>query len=143
MFTSYDRYIVLGVVIALFFQCMNALLNPADHQSTRIKWPLVAHTVATFLFATVLTVTDLDMLSTSFINNREFPGHGDDVIPPGPVGYMISLYSNVFDIVPRIMFLLNHCLADGLLVSPTPNSVAQVPNVGHSSSSIAVVSFMK
>ena len=94
---------------------MNALLNPVDRR-TGVRWPFVVHTVAMFLFTTVLVVAGGISMTASFVGNREFPG-GHFPLLPGPLGYFLSLYSNAVVIVPRVMFLLNHCLADGLLVS--------------------------
>ena len=72
-------YIILGVVIVQFFQCMSALLNRTRRD---IKWVLVAHTVTMFSCVTTGTAGGLYIQS---IDNREFPG--SDVMPPGPVGY--------------------------------------------------------
>lgn len=118
---------MLGIVVILFFQCMSALLNPAD-RTKGIRWLLVAHTVTMFLFATISTAMDLDLQSTSNSDNREFPGA--DELPPGPFGYNLLLFSNALNVIPHVMFLLNNLLADGLLVSPLLGSVAWVSNVG-------------
>jgi ABC-type Fe3+ transport system permease subunit len=91
---------------------MNALLNPVN-RARGIKWLLVAHTVAIFLFVTVFTVVNLDILSLSYIDNRE--AHGDTVVP-GPLGYQSLTYSMAVGIISTLMFLLNNLLVDGLLV---------------------------
>ena len=129
------RFIVLGIVIILFFQCMDRLLNPAHRRMEGIKWGLVAHTVAMFSAVTVYTAMSLNILSDCYIDNREFPGV-DGVLPPGPSGYRFLIYSGVISLVPNVMFLLNNWLADGLLVSLVANSVVRVSNSDRSSSSI-------
>ena len=106
MFTSSDRFIVLGIVVVLFFQCIVALLYPVDSRAG-IKWAFVVYTVAMFSFATVFTAINLDFQSISYVDNREFnAGAGGE-------------------------FLFNECLADGLLVSPISKSVFQLFNVDH------------
>jgi hypothetical protein len=127
----------LGIVIVLFFQCMGALLNPVNRAKGGIKWSFVAHTTAMFSFVTIFTVTTLDIRSISYIDNRDFPGE-DGVFPPGPVGYLFLTYSNAISITPKVMFLLNNSLADGLLVSYMSNPTAQVFNLNcYSSSTVA------
>jgi len=64
---------------------------------------------------TVFTAMNLNIQSISYIDNREFPGV-EGVLPPGPIGYQWSIYSNVLTVVPNLMFLLNNWLADGLLL---------------------------
>ena len=100
---------------------MGTLLNPTRFARGDIKWGLVAHTVAMFSFVTVFTAANLDLLSVSYIDNREFPG--TDVLPPGPFGYQFFIFSKPINIAPYVMFYLNSCLADGLLVSPTSNPI--------------------
>jgi hypothetical protein len=94
-----------------------------------------------FSFVIVYTVTTLELQSISFIDNREFPGTGG-VIPSGPVGYQLSVYSDAIGIIPQAMYLLNTLLADGLLVSTVSDSCTRVSNAGHFSSCIAAISFM-
>jgi hypothetical protein len=121
--TPANRFIVLGIVIVLFFQCMGAFFNPANRLKGGIIWPLVAHTALMFSFVTIYTATSLDLQSISFIDNREFPGV-DGLVPLGPLGYQLCIYSTAIGIVPNLMVLLNKWLTDGLLVSfsanPTP-----------------------
>ena len=112
---------VSGIVIILFFQCMDKLLNPVHRRMEGIRWGLVAHTVAMFSAVTVYTAMSLNILSDCYIDNREFPGV-DGVLPPGPSGYRFLIYSGVISLVPNVMFLLNNWLADGLLVSLVANS---------------------
>lgn len=107
--------IFYGIVITLFFQCMGALLNPANHIRGGIKWGLVAHSVAMFAFVTVFTALNLDLQSISYIDNRDYPGDSF-MFPPGPLGYQFLVYSKPISLVPTIMFHLNTCLVDGLLL---------------------------
>lgn len=108
--------IFYGIVIVLFFQCMYALLRPANRKGGGIRWWLVAHTVAMFSFATIYTALNLDIQSNSYIDNREFPGSPDGSSPPGPFGYQYYIYSRAIDVVPSVVFALNNWLADGLLL---------------------------
>lgn len=103
-----------GVVVVLFFHCMGALLDPTNRTNKGIKWALVAHTVATFLFVTVATGMNFDYQSIAYIDNREFPGTSGHA--PGPIGYQDSIFAHADNVVPNIMFLLNTCLTDGLLL---------------------------
>ena len=100
----------------LFFKCMAALLNPIQRRGEGVKWGLVTYTMVMFSFATALTAINLNILSASYIGNREFPGVGD-LIPPGPLGYQASISPDPLNIVPNVMFILCNWLADGLLVS--------------------------
>ena len=130
MFTSSDRFIVLGIVVVLFFQCIVALLNPIDPRAG-IKWPFVVYTVAMFSFATVFTAINLDFQSISYVDNREFNAGAGGELPPGPIGYSFLVYSEAISTVANVMFLFNECLADGLLVSHISKSVFQLFNVDH------------
>ena len=129
----------LGVVVVLFFQCMNALFNPMNRTREGVKWPLVAHTVAMFLFVTAYTAADLNYQCISYVDNREFPGN--DELPPGPNGYQLFTAFLPTTFVPAVMFIINHWLADGLLVSSVSHPTTCVSNVGHSSSFIVVILF--
>ena len=94
-----------------------------------------------FSFVTIFTAINLDIQSISYVDNREFPG--DDVMfPPGPLGYEFLIYSKAISVVPSVMFHLNTCLADGLLVSCLTNSVTHVSDVGFSFSFTDVMSHM-
>ena len=119
--------IVVGIAVVLFFQCMGALLNSVNYPRRSVKWGLIAHTTTMFLFVTIYTATTLDILSITYIDNRNFPGI-NGVLPPGPVGYGLFALSSPIGIVPTVMFLLNNWLADGLLVSFAPNSDVWMPN---------------
>jgi len=71
--------------------------------------------VAMFSFVTVYVATSLDLQSISYIDNREFPGI-DGIVPPGPLGYQLSIYFKAINLVANLMVLLNNWLADGLLL---------------------------
>jgi len=79
-----------------------------------MRWALVAHTAALFLFLTIPLAIAFDYLSTEYVNNREFPG--DDEFPPGPMGYDALLALKATTTVFYAMFPLNQWLADGLLL---------------------------
>lgn len=96
---------ILGILVVLFFQCMNALFNPANRRGEGIKWGLVTYTVLMFSFTTILTGMGLNIESLSYIDNREFPGA--EGIPPGPLGYRLSIWSGALTVTPRLAFLLN------------------------------------
>jgi len=105
-----------GVLIVLFFQCMAALFNPVNRKLEGIKWGFVSYTVAAFSSVTILNGMAFHVEFLSYINNRESPGV-EGIIPPGPSGYPLSIWTEALSIIPRLMFLLNNWLADGLLVS--------------------------
>ena len=130
----------LGIVIVLFFRCMDALLNPFNRTKGGINWGLVVHTITMFSFVTVFTGMTLDIQSVSFIDSREFTG--DAELPPGPLGSQILIYSKALGIVPSVMIILNQWLADGLLVCSVFSLVARVSNADRSSSCIVATSFM-
>lgn len=94
---------------------MAALFNPAHYTKEGIRRGLVLYTAVMFSVVTVLTAMNLNRQSISYIDNREFPGI-KGVAPPGPYGYQILVFSDAFNIVISVMFLLNGLLADGLLV---------------------------
>src|SRR5579872_7534383 len=77
--------IILAFVIVLLFQCIAALLNPANGMRMSVKWGLIAQAMAMFSFLTVSATTALAIQSVCYIDDREFPG--DDENPPGPLGY--------------------------------------------------------
>ena len=115
---------LLGIVVALFLQCMATLLSPANPIEKGVRWALVAHTTALFLFLTIAFGIGFEYLSIEYINNREFPG--DDEFPPGPIGYGDFLALKATVAIFNAMFPLSQWLADGLLVSPILSSVASV-----------------
>jgi hypothetical protein len=110
------RSMIVGIVIVLFFQCVGALLAPADRRGGVVKWGLLIHTGAMFTFQTILIATLLDLQSVAYIDNRAFPG-ADGAPWAGPVAYQLYIYSKAISVAPVITFLLNNWLADGLLVS--------------------------
>lgn len=116
--------VALGIVVAQFFQCMNALL---DRKRREIKWGLMAHTVVMFTCVTVYTAGGLYLQSTSYIDERAFPGV--DTIPPGPIGYQYLIIDDPLNSICYVVFYLNQWLADGLLVSSISKSLVQVPEV--------------
>ena len=122
MLTVPVRPMFLGIAVTVFFRCMCVLLSPANPIKRGIKCALVVHTVALFLFLTIPVGIDLNYLSISYINDREFPG--DDEQPPGPFGYGDTLHDKATFAVFSLMFPLNQWLADGLLVGPAQNPVA-------------------
>ena len=133
------RSITPGIVAALFFRCMIALFNPTNRARGGIGWGLVAHTVALFANATVSIAIGYYILSESYINDREFPG--GDGLPPGPTGYWwIPKFVPLVTVASSVI-QLNQWLVDGLLVSSTPNSAAQVFNLSHFPSYTVVTSF--
>ena len=58
---------------------------------------------------------NLNILSVSYIDNREFPGEG--TAPPGPFGYQLVMDPKALTIIPNLLFVFNDLLADSLLVS--------------------------
>ena len=109
-----------GIIVALFFQCVGTLLSSTNHAGRSIRWLLVAHTVAMFLFVTVATAMGLDLQSTAYIDNRNFPEISSSM-SPGPLGYKSHIYTSVRSVIPNSTFQLNQWLADGLLVGYVPD----------------------
>ena len=120
---------------------MATLLNPANPMRKGMRWALVAHTVAMLLFLTISVGIPYDEVSIEYIDNREFPGDGGELLP-GPVGYDGVLSFKAAISIFGAMFPLNQWLSDGLLVSPILSSVASVYNVGRDSSYIGAMSFI-
>ena len=106
--------IVLGIVIVMFFQCIAALSDTANRRREGTKWGLIIYTVLIFSFATIRTAMGLNFISISFIDNREFPGVGDQ-LPPGPIGYTLSACPKATSVVTNLASLLTNWLANGLL----------------------------
>ena len=116
---------VTGIVVGLFFQCLGALLNPANNTRDGVRWGLAAHVTIMFPLATINNAMSLDVQSVSYIDGREVPGvYG--VLPPGPFGYQFLIFAEPISVVPTVMFLLNNWLADGFLVSFPVNYMACV-----------------
>ena len=108
--------VVPGIVIALFFQCMTALLGSTNRMRKGYSWGLVAHTVALFSVATMSLAIDLFFLSVAYIDAREFPGA--DGLPSGPLGYLVLPKFLVLASISNSVIQVNQWLVDGLLVSP-------------------------
>ena len=104
---------------------MGALLNPTGNARGYIKWGLVAHTLAMFVFVTVYATININLQSISYVDKRRFPGSGD-TLPPGPLGYQFLTYSEPISLVSSVMFQLNQWLADGLLVSSVTESLVAI-----------------
>lgn len=102
--------------MALFFKCIWALLNPANHTWRGIEWALAAHTVAIFPMFRIFYGIKLNAESISYINNRAFPGGAE--IYPGPTGYQGILNAKATAPVYEAIFPLSQWLADGLSVGP-------------------------
>ena len=116
-----DQPTFLGIVVALFFQCMAALLSPANPMRRTIRGALILHTLALFVFVTIPVGMGLNFSSIEYINNREFPGNGQ--YPPGPLGYDGIVSTKATAPIFNAMFPLNQWLADGLLVRLIASSV--------------------
>ena len=126
--TSRVRFVILGIVIVLFFNCLSALLGPANRARSLIKWALVAHVGAMFTFQTISIATQLHIESISYIDNRALPD-SDGSGYSGPFAYEFLIYNDSISMTSLGTFLLNNWLADGLLVGPVTNSVTQVFNL--------------
>ena len=134
--------IVPGIVIALFFQCMTALLGSTNRmRKGNIKWGLVAHTVALFSVATMCLALDLFLLPVSYINGRVFPG-GDGIIP-GPLGYQAVSKLAMIGGISCSGVQVNQWLVDGLLVSSMLNSAAQVLNLVRASTAVSLLRHLR
>ena len=135
--------VILGVVVILFFQCMGAFLDPVNKIRRSVKWALVVHTVALFLFLTLPVAADIWIPSTEFVDHRNFPGTGGQSLgPTGPIGYDQVIGETAINPALNVMFPLNQWLSDALLVRFLLNSVAWVLTMVCFSSSIVVMSFI-
>ena len=108
---------------------MAALFNPVYRRGEGVRWGLVSYTAVMFSFVTVLTAMNLDVLSISYIDNREFPG-AEDLSPPGPLGHGWLINPSALSIVPHVMLALCILLSDGLLVGLMLYSLTHVSNAG-------------
>ena len=118
---------------------MVALLSSGDRAKRDVRWGLVAYTMALFSFLTIALGIDLYLDRTLFIDNREFPGN--DISPPGPLGYSDSITYDVINLVYFILYPLTQWLNDGFLVCSTSNTVVLVLHLYWSSSCIVAASF--
>ena len=84
-----------------------------------------------FSAATVSTGMNLEILSVSYIDSREFAGVQGAPILPGPYGYQLLIAPKAIDIVPNVMFNLSGWLADGLLVGPLFDLPSTRPGAQH------------
>ena len=117
---------------------MSALLNPVYRTKKAIKWGLVAYTVAIFLFLTIGSTIHRDILSVTYIDEREY-----GVAGPFEYLHVFDLSRDAMSLVPALTFPINQWLVDGLLVSFASTPVAQVSNVvDHHFSCIAVMLFI-
>ena len=131
--------IIPGIVVALFFQCMSALLSPINRDRGGIRWKLVIHTAALFLNATISAAIGLYILSESYIDGREFSGSGG--LYPGPFGYSILPKFLVLSIIADPVVQVNQWLVDGFLVSSVMNAAIQVLIIGLCYSCIVATSY--
>ena len=133
--------VILGIVVTLFFKCMAALLNPVYLRGGDIKWGLVSYTAVMFSFVTVFTTMNLNIQSTSFIDNREFQiavGMNRTVLN-GPLMYQYGSCRGVVGFNLGLMSLLNYWLADGFLVcSLFCAAFTRVSDTGSPSSIVAM-----
>ena len=115
--TLFIRFIVLGVDIALFFQCMSAIFNPVYRTKKAVKWGLATHIFVMFSVSTVAIAITRRTFSLAYIDNREVPVAG--LYPSGPLEYMQSTNFSlgVMQIIATLSFPINQWLVDGLLVS--------------------------
>lgn len=119
---SFFVLFIVGIVIVLFFQCMIALFNPIYRRGEGVKWGLVSYTAVMFSLATVSTAMNLDILSISYIDNREYPG--------GPYKFGLEMLgSKAINVVPNAAAFLSSWLADGLLVITSFGPVFTHPDV--------------
>ena len=112
---------------------MTALCGSVYRKGEQIKWGFVSYTMVIFSALTVQTAMNLDILSISYIDNRNYSG--------GPWGYQSAISREALSIVPNFMFPFCSWLADGLLVSPPLDAAfAQISNPTSPSSIVAMCS---
>jgi len=103
------------MVIFLYFQTISALLSPFHRKGQGVKWGLVGYTTIMFGLVTIFTAMNIRVQQLSYIDNREFPGV-PGVLPPGPIGWSLFMYSKPLVIIPNACFIIANWMADGLLV---------------------------
>ena len=103
------------MVIVLYFQTIAALMSPVHRKGKTVKWGLVGYSTVMFLLVTTFTAMNVRLQQLSYIDNRDFPGIPNS-LPPGPIGWGLSMYSKPLVIVPNACFVIANWLADGLLV---------------------------
>lgn len=104
------------MVVVLYFQTIAALVSPFHRKGQGIKWGLVGYSTVIFGLVTTFTAMNVRLQQLSYIDNREFPGV-PNVLPPGPIGWSLFMYSKPLVIVPNACFIIANWMADGLLVS--------------------------
>lgn len=135
---STTQLIIPGIVIALLFRCMIALLSPTNRTRGGNRWGLVAHTVALISVATISC-------------GRRFPSLGRlhrrprvslwRWAPPGPFGYLLLPKFPAVRTISSSVVQVNQWLVGSLLVSPMRNLATRVLNLGCLHSYIAATSF--
>ena len=115
------------MIIVLYFQTVAALVSPVHRKGKTVKWGLIVYSTVMFGLATTYTAMNVRLQQLSYIDNREFPGISN-VIPPGPIGWTIFMYSKPLVIVPNVCFIIASWLADGLLVSISATRLRDAPN---------------
>ena len=129
-----------GIVVILFFQCIGALINPANDTRRSVKLGLAAYAVALFLIPTIPLVAGRDVFPTVFIDIRNFPG--TEEYPPGPLGgAMISNASDPWVALLGIPAPVSQWLSNGFLVSSVSSSAA-CGRYSHPSSYIVAMRFI-
>ena len=103
----------------MYFQTIAALVSPLNRKGEKVKWGLVGYSTVMFALVTIFTAMNVRLQQLSYIDNREFPGI-PNVLPPGPIGWSLSMYSKALVIVPNACFIIANWMADGLLVSSAP-----------------------
>jgi len=124
----YSLWLIPGMLTVLFFNCISALFSPIYRRDEGIKWGVVSFTVIVFSLATIQTAINLNFLSISYIDNREYPGVEGEYVP-GPAGYQSSVSLEPINIFPYAAIPLNSWLADGLLVSSLLRAAFNSPGV--------------
>lgn len=115
------------ILVALFFQCMGALLNSVNARTRAVKWGLVVHTSFMFTLVAVCGAMYANSQLISYIDKRRFPGV--DESPFGSLGYNWLHDGDAITVAPAFLFILNQCLADGFLVSFVRCPAAQVSHI--------------
>jgi len=108
-------WVIPGILVVLFFNCISTLFNPVHRRAGSIKWGLASYAAIMFSVVTLYTATSAHILSTSYVDNRDFPG--------GPYLYRGTTVFEGIGFIPRTAFRLNNWLADGLLVSSPPRAM--------------------
>ena len=100
---------ILGLHIAVFWQCVFYILPQVIRSRTRGAIGRLVYVVTMFLIGTTYFVSNTKLALLMFVDHRLYPG--------GPSSWLTSHTENVVNVIDIVTFMLCTFLADGMLVS--------------------------